>query len=65
MKFLCRQKNGLLVLRTFEVVLNAIPEKSTKYTENEKYLIIFIGLRIFISKELDQWKICSFTEFNF
>ena len=53
-----------LVLRTFEVVLNAIPEKSTKYTENEKYLIIFIGLRIFISKELDQWKICSFTEFN-
>ncbi len=54
-----------LVLRTFEVVLNAIPEKSTKYTENEKYLIIFIGLRIFISKELDQWKICSFTEFNF
>ena len=55
----------VLVLRTTEVVLNAIPEKSTKYTENEKYLIIFIGLRIFISKELDQWKICSFTEFNF
>ena len=54
-----------LILRTFEVVLNVIPEKSTKYTENEKYLIIFIGLRIFISKELDQWKICSFTEFNF
>ena len=54
-----------LVLRTFEVVLNAIPEKSTKYTVNEKYLITFIRLRIFISKELDQWKICSLTEFNF
>ena len=54
-----------LILRTFEVVLNVIPEKSTKYTENEKYLIIFIGLRIFISKELDQWKICSPSEFNF
>ena len=53
-----------LILRTFEVVLNVIPEKSTKYTENEKYLIIFIRLRIFISKELDQWKICSLTEFN-
>ena len=54
-----------LVLRTIEVILNEIPEKSTKHTENEKYLKIFIGLRIFISKELDQWKICSFTEFNF
>ena len=46
-----------LVLRTIEVVLNAIPEKSSKYTVNEKYLMIFIRLRIFITKEFDQLKI--------
>ena len=47
----------VLVLRTTEVVLNAIPEKSSKYTVNEKYLTIFIRLRIFITKEFDQLKI--------
>ena len=46
-----------LVLRTIEVVLNAIPEKSIKYKVNEKYLMIFIRLRIFITKEFDQLKI--------
>ena len=46
-----------LVLRTIEVILNAIPEKSSKYTVNEKYLMIFIRLRIFITKEFDQLKI--------
>jgi len=46
-----------LVLRTIEVVLNAISEKSFKYTVNEKYLMIFIRLRIFITKEFDQLKI--------
>jgi len=46
-----------LVLRTIEVVLNAIPEKSSKHTVNEKYLTIFIRLRIFITKEFDQLKI--------
>ena len=46
-----------LVLRTIEVVLNAIPEKSTKHRVNEKYLTIFIRLRIFITKQFDQLKI--------
>ena len=50
----------VLVLRTTEVVLNAIPEKSSKYTLNEKYLTIFIRLRIFITKEFDQWKMEPF-----
>jgi len=46
-----------LVLRTIEVVLKKIPEKSTKHRVNEKYLMIFIRLRIFITKEFDQLKI--------
>ena len=56
MEFLCRQKNGFLVIRTFEVVLNAIPEKSTKHTMNEKYRTIFIRLRMIITREFDQLK---------
>ena len=42
MEFLCRQKNGFLAIRTFEVVLNAIPKKNTKHTMKEKYRTIFI-----------------------
>ena len=50
MEFLCRQKNGFLVIRTFEAVLNAIPEKSTKHTMNEMYRTIFIRLRMIITR---------------
>ncbi len=55
MRFLCRQKNGL-VIRTFNVALNAIPEKSTKYAVNDQYLTRSISLRKFIAKEFDQLK---------
>ncbi len=57
MEFLCRQKNGFLAIRTFEVVLNAIPKKSTKHTIKEKYRTIFIRLRMVIIKEFDQFKV--------
>ena len=57
MEFLCRQKNGFLVIRTFDVVLNTIPEKSRKYAVNDQYLTISISLRIFIAQEFDQFKI--------
>ena len=50
MEFLCRQKNGFLVIRTFEAVPNAIPEKSIKHTMNEMYRTIFIRLRMIITR---------------
>ena len=50
MEFLCRQKNGFLVIRTFEAVLNTIPEKSIKHTMNEMYRTIFIRLRMIITR---------------
>jgi len=48
-EFLCRQKNGFLVIRTFEAVLNVISEKSIKHTMNEMYRTIFIRLRMIIT----------------
>ena len=62
MEFLCRQKNGFLVIRTFNVALNAIPEKSTKYAVIDQYLIRSISLRKFIAKEFDQLKKSEFKD---